>query len=62
MCLCYTANTLPPPPPPPRDDDDDDDDDDAQGMEDFYDDKLSCLVLGYLRDETNFNGVEELIR
>ena len=57
MCLCYTANTFSP--PPPRDDDDDDD---AQGMEDFYDDKLSCLVLGYLRDETNFNGVEELIR
>jgi FAD synthase len=31
-------------------------------MDDFYDDKLSCLVLGYLRDEANFNGVEELIR
>ena len=30
-------------------------------MEDFYGDKLSVLTTGYLRDEANFNGLDELI-
>jgi len=30
-------------------------------MADFYDDRLSVLVLGYLRDEANFSGLDELI-
>ena len=30
-------------------------------LDDFYNENLQVLLCGYLRDETNFNGVEELI-
>ena len=30
-------------------------------LDDFYDEKLSVLLCGYLREEANFNGVDELI-
>lgn len=30
-------------------------------LDDFYDENLIVLLCGYLRDETNFNGVDELI-
>ena len=33
----------------------------TKDMADFYDEKLSVLLCGYLRDEANFNGLEELI-